>query len=275
MREARGDRAEVEALRLPGVEGRRIRPDVLHRRVVDGVAHLPARDVLEERRAGDRGRGARRIAEVHHARHHLQRGAVAREVQLVAQDVHASDVRAPDDGEQRVAGGVVEAGDRRVRRSGHGRPEQTDPRRLPRDRHDSGAAVIGDLRQRAVIGLLHEAIRRVVVDDLGGAAPVDRDREEVREVAVALRRDASGAEQTHVAVVHRMGRDSCERLGRRHAGDPAGAVDGEDDLRHEDVPLLSGVAARVDGQVLAIPDRVGTTGTAGLDPGEHVRVIAG
>ena len=48
MREARGDRTEVDALRLPGVEGRRIRPDVLRRRVVDRVAHLPARDVLEE-----------------------------------------------------------------------------------------------------------------------------------------------------------------------------------------------------------------------------------
>src|SRR5207245_7146936 len=47
VREASRDRAQVNALRLPGVEARLIEGIVRHCCVVDGVAHLPAGHVLE------------------------------------------------------------------------------------------------------------------------------------------------------------------------------------------------------------------------------------
>ena len=64
VREARRDRAEVDAPGGARVENRLIRGRVLHRRVVNGVAHLPPRDVLQVGRAGQRRDGRRRSCEI-------------------------------------------------------------------------------------------------------------------------------------------------------------------------------------------------------------------
>jgi len=55
---------------------------------------------------------------------------------------------------------------------------------LARNRDHTRAAVVGNLCI-ARAWLLDQLVRRVVIDDFGCAAPVDRDGEEVGKVAVA------------------------------------------------------------------------------------------
>src|SRR4029077_770920 len=116
--------------------------------------------------------------------------------------------------------------------------------------------------------LLDETVAGVVVDDLGGACLVDRDREEVGQVAISALRYAVRAEEADRVVVH--GPWSGLDLGhaRGGAGDCAGRVDRIRDLRHVDVPGLTRLCTRVAVAVGAIPHGVGAAGSTRLDPGE-------
>ena len=237
MRETCRDRAKVDALGLPRVEDRLVRWRVLHRRVEDRVSELPSRHVLKVGCAGDRERRRRGIREVYDPRRHVERRAVAGKLQARAEDVHPWHVGAADDGIEGVGGLIAQAGDRGVCRAAHGCPEESDSGRLPRDRDHSRAGVVDESRRRdESAGLLNEAIRRVVVHDLRGARLVDRDDEEVGEVAVALTCDARRSLEADVVVVHRVRGDLDERLRRGFAGHRSVLVDGIHDLRHEDVP---------------------------------------
>ena len=134
--------------------------------------------------------------------------------------------------------------------------------------------MIGDLH-RAGVGCLHELVGRVVVHDLGRPTAIDRDFEEVGEVAVALGCDACRTLKAHVVVVHRVRCHLHDRGAGGGAGDGTrGAVGRKDDLRHEHVPGLVVVAARIDLKVRSVPDCVRPSGAAGLDPREHIGGVA-
>src|SRR5439155_17806712 len=112
-REAGGDGTEVDALRLAGEEGRLVEGGVLHRGVIDGVAHLPASDVLQKGGTRNPGDGRRWIGEVRHLGGYRQ--CPARQAQLAGQDVHAGHSRATDHRVQRVAADIAQARYWRVR----------------------------------------------------------------------------------------------------------------------------------------------------------------
>src|SRR5438874_1938949 len=122
---------------------------------------------------------------------------------------------------------------------------------------------------------LNEAVRCVVVHDLSRAGRVDRDHEEVGEVAVALALDAARAHQADVVVVHGMRRDLHQGLRRRRPRHAACRVGRKYDLGHEDVPRLAALRAWIHVLVLAVPDRVRPSRATGLDPREDVHGIAG
>src|SRR6266480_1834489 len=72
-----------------------------------------------------------------------------------------------------------------------------------------------------------------------------------------------------------MRTDLDEARGRRRPGQPTGRVGRVDHLGHKDVPALARLAARIDILVRAIPNRIGASRSAGLDPGKDVDRIAG
>src|SRR5205814_6416574 len=71
-----------------------------------------------------------------------------------------------------------------------------------------------------------------------------------------------------------MRTDLDEARGRRRSGQPTGRIGRVDHLGHEDVPALARLAARIDILVRSIPDRIGASRSAGLDPGKDVDRIA-
>src|SRR2546427_6090569 len=58
MREASGYRTKIHALRCSCIEHRVIESSVFHGREINGIAHLPAGDILQKRGAGNAGGGS-------------------------------------------------------------------------------------------------------------------------------------------------------------------------------------------------------------------------
>src|SRR5439155_9837809 len=148
VREAPGDRAEVDALRLSRVKDGPVGGRVLHGRVEDRVAELPAGHVLEEVRGGDGQGGAGRVRKVDHLHGDVERASVVRKPQAASEDIHATRIAAADHREERVTAWIRQTTDRCVRRSAHVGPEESGPTRLARDRDHARSAVVGDLRRR-------------------------------------------------------------------------------------------------------------------------------
>src|SRR5436305_7892405 len=71
-----------------------------------------------------------------------------------------------------------------------------------------------------------------------------------------------------------MRTDLDEARGGRRPGQPTGRIGRVDHLGHEDVPALARLAARIAILVRSIPDRIGASRSAGLDPGKDVDRIA-
>ena len=272
VREARADRAQVDTLCRTGVEGGLVGGRVRHCRVVDGVAHLPAGDVLQKGR-GQSGGGRERVGEVDDLCDNVQGLAVRGQVQSAAHDIHPGNVRSADHREQRVACGVGYPANGRVRGTRHKAAVKAHPRRLSRHGWHRSAGVIDELRSRLKTRL-DQAVRGVVVDDLGRAGAVDRDREEVGQVPVALLLNAVGACKANVVVVHGMWRD-LDQCGRwRRTRDRSGVrISREHDLAHEHIPRLAVLAAGIDILVGAVPDGVRPPRPAGLDPREDVNRV--
>src|SRR4029077_14682334 len=102
MREARGDRAQVEALRPARVERRLIQGRVLHCGVVEGVAELPAGHVLQVRRPRNGRGGPRRVRKIYHPCSYVEGSQVGGELHARAEDVHPPHIAATDDRVERV-----------------------------------------------------------------------------------------------------------------------------------------------------------------------------
>src|SRR5205814_5152149 len=132
VREAGGDGTEVDALRLAGEEGGLVEDRVLHRGVVDGVAHLPASDVLHKGGTRNPGDGQCWVGQIGHLRRDGE--CPARQAQLTGQNVHSGNIQAAHHRIERVTAHVAQARYWRIRRARDIGAEEARPGGLLRDR---------------------------------------------------------------------------------------------------------------------------------------------